>query len=111
MHPQIRMVRQALGLGLVMSLVLLALGSCGALGSQEQANQPRPLPEYPQDLRAGEYHTKAFKPSVSFSVGKGWALQCPLGPDFVCLSRGAERIRFSPSLMSTMSTSPAGVGQ
>jgi hypothetical protein len=75
------MVRRALKLGLVVTFVDLALSSCGALGAeQEQANESRPLPEYPQDLRAGEYHSKVFKPSVPFSVGKGWALSVPWGP-------------------------------
>jgi hypothetical protein len=94
MYPQRRMVRLALRLVLLVTLVVLALGSCGG-GGQEQANKPRPLPEYPQDLRAGEYNTKVFKPSLSFSVSKGWALQCPLGPDFVCLSRGGENTLFT----------------
>ena len=36
------------------------------------------MPEYPQDLRPGEYHTEEFRPSVSFSVGKGWGNQCEI---------------------------------
>src|SRR5215208_5508323 len=96
MHLQRSMVRQALRLGLVVTLIVLALSSCGALGGgQEQANEPRPLPEYPQDLHAATYHANKFKPSVLFSVGKGWALQCPPGSDFVCLSRGGENTLFT----------------
>src|SRR5215212_7239170 len=86
MYPQ-GMVRQAFGLGLVVTLIFLALSACGG-GGQEQANESRSLPEYPQDLHAATYHANKFKPSVSFTVAKGWALQCPPGSDFVCLSRG-----------------------
>lgn len=118
MYPHRSTVRQALGLGLVVSLVVLALSSCGVLGGgQEQANEPRPLPEYPQDLHAGGYYDKAFKPPVSFSVGKGWALQCPLGLDFVCLSRGGGEDTlftflnvhdvYKPSRSGTVETEPA----
>ena len=118
MYPHRRMVRQALRLGLVVMLVTLALSACGALGGgQEQANEPRPLPEYPQDLRVGTYHANKFKPSVSFSVGKGWALQCPPGSDFVCLSRGGGEDTlftflnvhdvYKPSRSGTVETEPA----
>jgi hypothetical protein len=117
MSPQ-RMIRQTLGLGLLMTLVVLALSACGALGGggQPQA-KVRPLPEYPQDLHAGTYHAKKFNPSVSFSVDKGWALQCPPGSDFVCLSRGGGEDTlftflnvhdvYKPSRSGTVETEPA----
>jgi hypothetical protein len=109
MYPK-RMLRQAFGLGMVVTLIFLALSGCAG-GGQEQANESRSLPEYPQDLHAATYHANKFKPPVSFTVGKGWALHCPPGSDFVCLSRGQEKIPSSPFLTSTISTSQAGVGQ
>ena len=68
MHPQ-GMVRQILGLALLVTLIGLALSACG--GDQEEA-KARPLPEGPKALRPGEYRSVEFKPSLSFRVGKGW---------------------------------------
>jgi hypothetical protein len=68
MHPQ-RLVRQALGLGLLMALVVLALSACGG---NQQASKPRPLPEDEKALRPGVYRSEEFKPSLSFRVGEGW---------------------------------------
>jgi hypothetical protein len=67
------LVRQAPKLGLLVTLVVLALSACGAGGGggEEQA-KARPLPEERQELRPGEYYSKEFKPSVSFRVGEGW---------------------------------------
>jgi hypothetical protein len=69
------------------ALITLAVSACGggARGEQQQQPKARPLPESSQDLRPGEYRTEAFKPSLSFTVGKGWALECPAGEDNVCL--------------------------
>jgi hypothetical protein len=69
MYPQRRMVRQALSLGLLVVLVVLALSACG--GGEKEA-KVRPLPEEPQALRPGEYRSEEFEPSLSFRVGKGW---------------------------------------
>ena len=69
MHPQ-RSVRQALGLGLLVALVVLALSACG--GGEKEA-KARPLPEDPQALRPGKYRSEEFEPSLSFRVGKGWS--------------------------------------
>ena len=66
-----RMVRQALRLGLLVTLVVLAVSACG--GGQEEANKPHPLPEDPKALRPGQYRSEEFKPSLSFRVGKGWS--------------------------------------
>ena len=69
------MVSQALRLGLLVILAVLALSACGggaAGGGQGQA-KARPLPQDPQALRPGEYHTEEFEPSLSFRVGKGWS--------------------------------------
>jgi hypothetical protein len=47
-----RIVRQALRLGLLVTLVVLALSACE--GGQEEADKPRPLPEGEKALRPGE---------------------------------------------------------
>src|SRR5215217_6347952 len=60
--------------GLLGTLLVLALSACGGAGGQEEAKS-RPLPLYPtgpKALRPGEYHTVKFKPAFSFKVGKGW---------------------------------------
>jgi hypothetical protein len=72
MYPQRkRMMRQALGLGLLVSLVVLALSACsgGGGGNEEQAKakegaKARTLPPYGQPLRPGEYRSEEFKPSL-----------------------------------------------
>src|SRR5919107_4320152 len=69
MYPQ-RSVRQALGLGLLVALVVLALSACG--GGEKEA-KPRPLPEEQQTLSPGTYLSEEFKPSLSLTVGEGWA--------------------------------------
>ena len=85
MHPQ-RSVRQALGLGLLVALVVLALSACG--GGENEA-KARPLPEDPQALRPGKYHSEEFQPSLSFRVGKGWKNEPPELPDDLAITRGA----------------------
>ena len=99
------------------AMVMVAPTACGGGSAREEVARARPLPEYPQDLRAGEYHTNVFEPSVSFSVDKGWALLCPLGADFVCLSRGGGEDTlftflnvhdvYKPSRSGTVETQPA----
>src|ERR671920_2135934 len=69
MYPK-RIVRDALGLALSMTLAGLMLSACG--GGQEQASKPRPLPEDEKALRPDEYRSEEFKPSLSFRVGEGW---------------------------------------
>src|SRR5215213_6984575 len=61
--------------GLLATLLLLALSACGG-GSAQEAAKARPLPLYPTEnaLRPGEYHSVKFKPSLSFRVGKGWSI-------------------------------------
>ena len=54
--------------GLLATLLVLALSACSGAGSQD-------LPLYPtgpQALSPGEYHSVKFKPPLSFKVGKGW---------------------------------------
>ena len=77
------------------ALITLAVSACGGgAGGEQQQPKARPLPDSSQDLRPGEYRTEAFKPSLSFTVGKGWALECPEGPDNVCLLPPGEQTLF-----------------
>jgi hypothetical protein len=89
-----RMVRQAIRLGLLVALVILALGACSgggeAGGQEDEANKPRPLPENNVTLRPGEYRSQEFEPSLSFRVGKGWIHVAPELPDKLAISPGRE---------------------
>ena len=77
MYPQ-RTVKQAPGLGLLVTLLVLAMSACGGGGGQEaQANNPRHLPQTNATLRPGEYRSQQFEPSLTFRVGKGWELVAP----------------------------------
>ena len=79
-------MRRFLRWGALAALITLAVSACGGGGGGEQQQaKARPLPSSAQDLRPGEYRTEVFKPALSFTVGKGWALECPEGPDYVCL--------------------------
>src|SRR3712207_2893846 len=64
--------------GLLGTLLVLALSACGGAGGQEEA-KARSLPLYPTEktLRPGEYHSVKFKPPLSFKLGKGWANTLP----------------------------------
>src|ERR671912_845069 len=67
-------VRAALPVvGLLATLLVLALSACGSGGSAQEEAKARPLPEDPKTLRPGEYRSEEFKPSLSFRVGKGWS--------------------------------------
>jgi hypothetical protein len=81
-----RMVRQALRVGLLVTLVVLAVSACG--GGQEEADKPRPLPEDPKALRPGEYRSEEFKPSFSFRVGEGWSSAPQEASDLLQITRG-----------------------
>ena len=85
MYPK-RIMRHALGLALLLTLVISALSACG--GDEKKA-KARPLPEEPKALRPGTYRSEAFKPSLSFHVGKGWS-SSPLeeASDFLGITRG-----------------------
>ena len=83
-RPTLR--RQALRLGLLATLVVLAVNAC--TGGQEQADRPRPLPEDPKALRPGEYRSEEFKPSLSFRVGKGWSSTPLEASDLLHVMRG-----------------------
>src|SRR5918992_5835789 len=67
-------------------LITLGMSACGGgAGGEQQQPKARSLPDSSQDLRPGEYRTESFRPALTFTVGKGWALQCPAGEDNVCL--------------------------
>ena len=58
MFPQ-RMVRRPPRLGLLVTLVVLALSACG--GEKQQQSKPQPLPEEEgQALRPGEYRSEVY---------------------------------------------------
>ena len=88
MDPQSRMVRQALWLGLLVALVVLALSACGG-ENQQQASKVRPLPEEGQALRPGEYFAGDFKPSLSFRVGEGWITDLEMS-DALAITQGED---------------------
>jgi hypothetical protein len=82
------MVSQSLRLGLLVTLAVLALSSCG--GNQQQVSKPQPLPEEEQQLRTGVYRSEEFKPSLTFRVGEGWK-NVPLeAPDVLQIKRQEE---------------------
>src|SRR5215207_10759920 len=77
------------------ALITLGVSACGGGAGGEQQATGRPLPAGAQDLRPGEYRTESFKPALSFTVGKGWALECcPEGPDYVSLHPPGEQTLF-----------------
>ena len=87
MYP-LRMVRQALRLALLVTLVVLAMSACSGGGSAQEEAKARPLPENNVTLRPGEYRSEEFKPSLSFRVGKGWKNVGPQLPDKLSISIG-----------------------
>lgn len=81
------LVRQALRLALLATLIVLALSACG--GNEQQVSEPQPLPEEEgQVLRPGEYRSEEFKPSLTFKVGQGWATYTPEAPEVLRIARG-----------------------
>src|SRR5215203_3645461 len=84
MYPH-RSVSQALRLGLLVTVLVLALSACG--GDEKKA-KARPLPEDPKALRPGTYRSEEFKPSLSFHVGKGWSSTPLESSDFLEIARG-----------------------
>ena len=92
MYPRRRrMVRQALRLGLVVTIVVLALSACGG-GEKQQESRPRPLPEDPKALRPGEYRSEAFKPSSPSGLARAGQAHHWNGQT-ACLSRKERRRR------------------
>jgi hypothetical protein len=82
--------RQALRLGLLVTLVVLALSACG--GEKQQVSKARPLPEERQALHPGEYRTEVFKPSLSFKVSEGWTTSPPAASDALLLAWGETAV-------------------
>ena len=88
MYPQRRMVRQALRLGLLVALAVLALSACNGGEKQQQEFKPQLLPEDQQQLRPGVYRSEEFKPSLSFRVGVGWSSTPPEASDALFIVHG-----------------------
>lgn len=70
---------------------ILALVTACEGNDQQQASKPRPLPEFDQTLRPGEYRSEEFEASVSFRVGEGWSSVTPELSDFLGITRGKAR--------------------
>jgi hypothetical protein len=85
MYPR-SMVRWALRLGLVVTLVVLALSACNG-GEKQQQFKPQLLPEEQQELRPAVYRSEEFEPSLSFRVGAGWSNLPPEASDALLLTR------------------------
>jgi hypothetical protein len=106
-----RRPRALLATGVLVTLVALALSSCGGGASgagsrgagEHQQAKARPLPEGKKPLPPGEYHTEAFKPSFSFHVvGKGWrtpSSDLQEAPDRLILEQGKEVHGFTHQLV------------
>jgi hypothetical protein len=69
--------------GLLATLLVLALSACGGGGSAQEEANGGPLPQEQGALRPGEYHSVEFKPALSFEVGKGWINSAGELPDFI----------------------------
>ena len=85
-------MRRAMLLLSATTIALLALTACSSGSSQEEA-KARPLPElgsYPIAMHPGEYRSEEFKPSFSFTVGKGWKNDRLETFDKLAITRGGE---------------------
>src|SRR5215213_1380477 len=71
--------------GLLGTLLVLALSACGGAGGQEEQAKARPLPLYENGLTPGEYHTVEFKPPLSFKVSKPWSNTAEQRSDWIKL--------------------------
>src|SRR5829696_255573 len=78
--------------GLLATLLVLALSACGGGGSAQEEAKARPLPLYPTEhaLRPGEYHSVKFKPPLSLTIGKGWHNNEEQFPDFIQLGQQGD---------------------
>src|SRR5215213_4131990 len=72
------LMRLVLSVGML-TIVMIVLAACGEGGSaqDEKAEKVRHIPEDSQTyegepLPAGRYITEEFKPTMSFSLSKGW---------------------------------------
>jgi hypothetical protein len=83
------LIRLILCVGALM-VVILALTACSSGSAQHKEAKSRPVPENPQPLSPGEYHSVKFDPSFSFEVGKGWASLDVNDSDALALSDEAQ---------------------
>jgi hypothetical protein len=90
MYPR-RIVSQALRLGLLVTIVVLAMSACGG-GEKQQESRPRPLPEDEKALRPGVYRSEEFEPSLSFRVGKGWSSTPLEASDGLFIEHGETKV-------------------
>src|SRR5829696_2188017 len=74
--------------GLLGTLLVLALSSCGGAGGQEEAKGS--LPQEPAALSPGEYHSVKFKPPLSFKVSKPWSNTAEQRSDWIELGYEGE---------------------
>ena len=74
--------RRALGLGFLVTLVVLAVNACGG--------GAKPLSEEYGSLSPGRYVADEFQPALSFEVGKGWEVSELQQKPFFELSREYE---------------------
>jgi hypothetical protein len=73
------LMRLALGVGML-TILMLALTACGGGSSAQQEEASKVVHHIPEDsqtyegepLPAGRYITEEFKPTMSFSLSKGW---------------------------------------
>jgi hypothetical protein len=109
MYAQRRMLRQVLRLGLLVTLVVLALGACrGGGSSAHEEAKARPLPEDPKALRPGEYRSEEFEPSLSFHVGKGWSNEPLETPDKLAISPEGEPLLIFRNLQEVFKYTKTG---
>ena len=81
--------------GLLATLLVLALSACGSRGSAQEGGKARPLPKEEKALSPGEYHSVKFKPPLSFEVGKGWIYSGGELPDFIEVGQSGGFITFA----------------
>jgi hypothetical protein len=88
--------------GLLATLLVLALSACGSGGAAQEGGNARPLPNGEKALSPGEYYSAKFNSSLSFRLGKGLTSAPPLLRDYIELdgpsvgpSKSSRWIRFS----------------
>jgi hypothetical protein len=84
------LMRVTLCVGALM-VMILALTACSSGSTQhEEKTKSRPVPENPQPLSPGEYHSVNFDPSFYFKLGKGWSSLDVHASDALAFSREAQ---------------------